>query len=163
MIKKIALLLLFILVIIQFIHPEKNQSSGPFPSEISSRYSVPQPVQEILKKSCYDCHSNQTAYPWYNNIQPVAWWLKKHVDDGKAELNFQEFASYPPKKARHKLKEIMEQVNEGEMPLQSYTIIHQISKLDASQINLVSVWAKGLILEINTVNNLPPEEEKKRP
>jgi hypothetical protein len=161
MIKKILYALLILLVIIQFFRPEKNIQAGPFANDITTKYPVPAPVAEVLKTSCYDCHSNNTAYPWYNNFQPVAWWLKNHVDEGKREINFNEFASYEPKKARRKLHEVAEQVEEGEMPLQSYTIIHKNAILDAGQKKLVADWAKGLRDSITTANGLPTLEAER--
>jgi hypothetical protein len=161
MLKKILYVLLGGLVLIQFFHPEKNISAGPFPNDITTKYSVPANVQDVLKRSCYDCHSNNTAYPWYNNIQPVAWWLKNHVDDGKGEINFNEFASYEPKKARRKLNEVAEQVEKGEMPLGSYTIIHKDAFLDEGQKKLVADWAKALRDTITAVNALPSLEAER--
>lgn len=107
MIKKIFIVLLIAFIVIQFIHPAKNQSGGDQPNAIAKAYPVPHEVADILKVSCNDCHSNNTAYPWYNNLQPVAWWLKSHVDDGKKEVNFDEFASYPPKRVQRKMLEII--------------------------------------------------------
>jgi hypothetical protein len=158
--KKILYALLIVLVVIQFIRPEKNLSSGPYPNDITTKYAVPAPVLDIVKRSCYDCHSNNTSYPWYNNIQPVASWMGHHVNEGKGEFNFNEFASYPAKKARHKLEELADEVNEGGMPMSSYTWIHKDAILDAGQKKLVSDWAQQLAQEIATANNLPAEEKR---
>jgi hypothetical protein len=159
MIKKIAYVLLAALVIIQFFRPARNISTAKSPNDISNKYAVPASVQEILNTSCYDCHSNNTVYPWYANIQPVAWWLADHVNEGKKELNFSEFITYSPKKAHHKLEEVIEMVKEGEMPLQSYTIIHQNAKLSDAQKLEISNWADGLMKEIALANNLSPEKK----
>ncbi|MGE5107263.1 MAG: heme-binding domain-containing protein [Sphingobacteriales bacterium] len=161
MIKKILIVLLIALVVIQFFHPAKNQSGGDQPNAIAKAYPVPQDVADILKVSCNDCHSSNTAYPWYNNVQPVAWWLKNHVDDGKKELNFDEFASYTPKRARKKMNEIIEQIKEGEMPLNSYLWIHRNAKLSDAQKQTVLNWAQQLRDSIALKNKLPPLEEKK--
>jgi len=159
MVKKIAMGLLVALVIIQFFKPARNISSEKSPNDITNKYAVPASVQEILKTSCYDCHSNNTVYPWYANIQPVAWWLADHVNEGKNELNFSEFLTYSPKKAHHKLEEVNEMVKEGEMPLQSYTIIHQNAKLSEPQKLEIATWADGLMKEIALANNLQPEKK----
>jgi len=159
MIKKIAYVLLAALVIIQFFRPARNISTEKSPNDITNKYAVPSSVQEILKTSCYDCHSNNTVYPWYANIQPVAWWLADHVNEGKRELNFAEFSTYSPKKAHHKLEEVIEQTKEGEMPLQSYTIIHQNTKLSDAQKLEIANWADGLRKEIALANNLQPEKK----
>ncbi|WP_020596646.1 heme-binding domain-containing protein [Spirosoma panaciterrae] len=144
MVRKILIALLVILVLIQFFRPEKNQASGMSPNDITTKYAVPANVQTVLKRSCYDCHSNNTTYPWYNNIQPVAWWLSHHIDEGKRELNFSEFATYQPKRARHKLDEIEEVVNEGSMPIGSYLWIHGDAKVTPEDAKLLADWAKGL-------------------
>lgn len=90
---------------------------------------VPKQVEGIIKTSCYDCHSNNTDYPWYNKVQPVAWFLKNHVAHGMEELNFNEWADYSDRRKNSKLKSIINQMKEGEMPLSSYTIIHREAKL----------------------------------
>lgn len=154
MVKKIAFVLLAGLVIIQFFRPARNVSTAATPNDISNKYAVPANVQEILRSSCYDCHSNNTSYPWYANIQPVTWWLQDHVAEGKGELNFNEFLSYTPKKAHHKLEEVIEQLQEGEMPLKSYTVIHRNAIVDAGKSKILSDWAKGLMTEIAVTNNL---------
>jgi len=140
--RKILLALIALLVIIQFFQPGKNIAVGPFANDISTKFSVPAEVKQVLDKSCNDCHSNNTRYPWYSKIQPVGWWLQNHVNEGKHELNFNEFASYPAKKQDHKLEELVETVNEGEMPLTSYTLIHTEAKLSAQEKQLLINWAK---------------------
>src|SRR5678816_163713 len=125
MLKKILLILLLILVVIQFIRPQKNIHPGSQASTISTIYTVPANVDSILVRACNDCHSNNTRYPWYNNIQPVTWYLNNHVIEGKEELNFDEFATYRISRQYHKLEEIKEQIEKDEMPLSSYTLIHR--------------------------------------
>jgi len=142
--KKIGLGLIAVLVIIQFIRPTRNISTAESPNEISKYYAVPADIHAALKKSCYDCHSNNTVYPWYTNIQPVGWWLQSHVNDGRKELDFSEFGTYPEKKAKHKFEEIQEMVNEGEMPLASYTLIHRDAILTREQSSAITAWAGAL-------------------
>ena len=147
-VKKILIGLLLLLVLIQFFHPAKNINTGPMPQDIAAVYPMPDSVHRILQTSCYDCHSNNTAYPWYNNIQPVAWWLNDHVEEGKRELNFSEFGTFKTKRKLKKLKEIVSEVEEGEMPLSSYTIIHTNAVLSAREKELIIQWAKGLTQQI---------------
>jgi hypothetical protein len=149
MLRKIFLGLIAVLVVIQFIRPAKNQS-GDSAKDITTAYAVPDNVQAILKQACYDCHSNYTTYPWYSNIQPVAWWLQHHVDEGKQHLNFSEFAGYAPKKQAHKMEETWEMVEKGEMPLNSYTWIHSNARLSKEQATLLINWAKGLQQQIES-------------
>lgn len=159
--KKILLTLLAILIIIQFIRPARNVSNTVPATDITKVYSVPGNVQQILKVSCNDCHSSNTIYPWYTNIQPVGWWMQKHVNDGKKELNFSEFGSYTPKRQAHKLEEVGEQVKGGHMPINSYLWVHTDAKLSDEQKMAVVEWAEGLRAQIIKANNLPAEEEKR--
>jgi hypothetical protein len=145
MVRKILLGLLVVLVLIQFIRPEKNTSTTtPSPNAVGSKYPVPENVQQILTYSCYDCHSNNTKYPWYTNIQPVGMWLQGHVNDGKRHLNFDEFATYAEKKAKHKFEEIEEAARDGWMPLDSYVLIHGDTRLNPEQAKVIAEWAASL-------------------
>ena len=147
MVRTILIIVLIVLVVIQFFRPAKNQSRDEGKS-ITTVYPVPANIQPLLKDGCYDCHSNYTSYPWYDRIQPVAWWLQHHVNEGKKELNFSEFASYTPKKQAHKLKEVAELVHKDAMPLQSYTWMHPKARLTNDQKQLIINWAKGLQAQI---------------
>lgn len=142
-VKKILLFLAAVLVIIQFIRPEKN-ISGNIDQDISKQYAVNTEVQAILKKACYDCHSNTTVYPWYAGIQPAAWWLADHVNEGKGELNFNAFLAYPLYRQFHKMEEVAEVLEEGEMPLSSYTLIHRNAILSEAEKNLLMQWSRNV-------------------
>lgn len=144
MLKKILLVLLAGLIIIQFIRPAQNVSAIPSENDIRLHYAVPSDVLSILKRACYDCHSNNTNYPWYAQIQPLGWWLADHIEEGKDELNFSEFATYSPKKADHKLEETVEMVLEGEMPLESYTLVHKDAVLTKNEQDILVDWAQNL-------------------
>lgn len=144
MVRKIALLLAALLVLIQFIRPEKNANPELSTADISQVYAMPAAVKNILVQSCYDCHSNHTRYPWYAHIQPVAWWLNSHIQEGKEHLNFSEFGTYPAKKANHKLEEVEEAVTDGWMPLDSYLWVHRDARLTADQAQAVADWAREL-------------------
>jgi hypothetical protein len=158
--KKLFLALLFLFIVIQFFRPQKNISTVISANDITAKYTVPADVQTILKTSCYDCHSNNTAYPWYNNIQPVAWWLKSHIDDGKRGLNFSEFASYRIGKQYRRLDDINKEIKEGGMPLSSYTLIHGNAKLSDEQKLAVANWANALR---DSIKAQYPEDSLKRP
>jgi hypothetical protein len=148
MVKKIILILLVVLVLIQFFRPEKNVSAEVITArDISKVHPVPQNVQDLLLKKCYDCHSNNTHYPWYVNVQPVGWWLAHHVDEGKGELNFSEFSTYEKKKADHKLEEVGEVIEEGSMPLTSYTLLHPETKISADDRKILTDWLATLPIE----------------
>ncbi len=141
--KKIAIALLVVLVIIQFFHPAKNQSSEVLPTDISKVYgAIPDDVNGILKKACNDCHSNYTEYPWYNNIQPVAWWLNNHVNEGKWHLNFSNFASGRIAFQYKRLQDCIDEVKEGDMPLNSYLWIHTDAKLTEEEKQKLYAWCQ---------------------
>lgn len=135
--KKVLKIILIILVIafivIQFIKPSKNTNAEIAANQITAVQQVPENVQQILKVSCNDCHSNTTRYPWYSKIQPVAWFLNDHIVEGKRELNFSTFATYPPYRRYKKFKEINREVKDGDMPLFSYTLLHRDAVLSADQ------------------------------
>ncbi len=140
--KKILLGLALILIVIQFIKPTRNTSEGTQRNSITTVFATPAEVQQLLKVSCNDCHSNNTIYPWYANVQPVAWWLQHHVNEGKGELNFDEFATYSPRRQHHKLEEMVEMIDKNEMPLGSYTWIHKDAILNENQKQLLINWTK---------------------
>lgn len=144
MIKKISIALLVILVLIQFIPVEKNDS-GDQQFNISNNYEIPGNVQTILKNACNDCHSNQTEYPWYSKIQPVGFWLNNHIQDGKRHLNFSEFTNRPLAYQNHKLEETIEMVEQNEMPIPSYTYmgLHPEANLTEGEKQEIIDWAKS--------------------
>ena len=133
---------------IQFIDVKKNISQDQSANAIENYYNVPPKVKSILKTSCYDCHSNNTIYPSYSKLQPVKQWLADHVNSGKRHLNFDEFNSYSREKKLEKLDEIVETVKEGEMPLASYTVIHQDAKLSASDQAEIEKWINEIKKEV---------------
>ena len=116
MIKRILLFLLAAFVVIQFIHPKPNKAKGDQPYYIGNSFPVPDDVKSILSKACNDCHSNNTRYPWYSNIQPVDWWLTNHIKEGKAHLNFDVYTNRNLRYQYHKMEELVDIVKEGEMP-----------------------------------------------
>ena len=138
--KNILTVLLLLFIGIQFIDIKKNISQDQSANAIGNHYNVPPKIQSILKTSCYDCHSNNTSYPWYSKIQPVKWWLADHVNSGKRHLNFDEFNYYSREKKLEKLDEIVKTIKEGEMPLTSYTVIHQDAKLSALDVSEIKKW-----------------------
>ena len=136
-IKIIALVFLVVLVGIQFVPTNRNQREVVPKSDFMLVNNVPKDVQDKLKVSCYDCHSNNTEYPWYNRIQPVAWFLENHIREGKSELNFNEWGELSDRRKNSKLRSIISQIEDDEMPLDSYTFIHwdaKFSELEKKEI-----------------------------
>jgi hypothetical protein len=146
--KKVGWVLLVAIVVIQFFHPSKNNSAAKPVNHISTAFVFPDEIENTIKTSCYDCHSNNTNYPWYAKVQPVDWWLNSHVKEGKQELNFDEFASYSLRRQFRKFKEIKKQVDEGEMPLPSYLIIHRYATLSPEQKQSLLNWSETRMQEM---------------
>jgi uncharacterized membrane protein len=144
LLKKIGLALVVILVVLQAFKPEKNVSED-HSKNITNLYPVSKDVDAILVKACNDCHSNNTKYPWYACVQPLAWWINDHVIDGKKHFNLDDFASYKLSKQYDIMEEVIEQVNEGEMPLTSYRLIHNEAKLTQEERAVLSSWAQSVL------------------
>lgn len=142
--KRILLVLLVALIAIQFVRPAKNESTDKS-KHISTLYAVPADVNTILTKACNDCHTNNTLYPWYASVQPVTWWLDDHIKEGKSHLNFDDYSTYSLRKQYHKMEEVIEQVKEKEMPLNSYTWVHRDAKLSDEERVALTTWAQTVM------------------
>lgn len=148
---KIFLVLFLVFVFIQFVRPERNiKQVGEW--DITNHFYIPTDVKSMLKTSCYDCHSNNTSYPWYVNIQPIGWLLEYHVKDGKADLNFDEFGIYTKRMRLSKLKSIVSQIKDGEMPLYSYTLLNKDAKLSKMKKKLIIDWTNKTIDSLEEEN-----------
>ena len=145
MLRKILLFLLAAFIIIQFIHPKTNKSDAMQPNYIGNVYAIPENVKSILTKACTDCHSNNTRYPWYANIQPVDWWMNGHIKDGKKGMNLDEYTNKRLRYQYHKMEDLIEQVKKGDMPLNSYTWIHKDAILSQSEKNTLMDWANAVM------------------
>ena len=151
MIKKILFSLLLILLLLQIFRPKQdNIAKIASPANINNSFTVPADIDQNLKQSCYDCHSNKTTYPWYYQVQPVGWWLDDHIKEGKKELNFDEFGTYSLRRQYKKLEEIGEMVDKEEMPLTSYTLIHQNAKISLEQKRQMVSWTDQLLNEMRS-------------
>jgi hypothetical protein len=140
-VKKIFVLGLIIFLLMQFYQPARNLDYGRvLPTHFKKVYAVPSNVKNILQTSCYDCHSNNTEYPWYSYVQPVRMFLDNHINEGKDNLNFSEFGNYSRRKQLSKLDEIVKQIKSDEMPLSSYTLIHRNAVLSTAQKKEVIDW-----------------------
>lgn len=138
--KKVLIGLLLVLVAIQFVRPARNDGERTSGASFVAVMKPPVEVAAVLERSCYDCHSNRTYYPWYAQVQPVGWWLASHVRKGKAALNFTEFGNYSQRRQVNKLKGMEGSIKADAMPLPSYTWIHRNAKLDNGQKQIVLDW-----------------------
>lgn len=141
---KILLGILIIFVLIQLIPQSVNKSSQSLPTDFIKVYSVPRQVQSIFEDACYDCHSNNTRYPWYSKIQPFRIWLDGHIKTGKEELNFSEFGSYSSRRQYNKLNSIAESVKKRTMPLRSYEWMHSEARLNDNQKKMIIKWVNDI-------------------
>ncbi|MEO9967000.1 MAG: heme-binding domain-containing protein [Reichenbachiella sp.] len=141
---KIIAGLVAILVIIQFFGIDKENPSYQAENDFIAITNPPEEIAKIIKTSCYDCHSYHTKYPWYTNVAPLSWWIGDHIEEGREHFNLSEWGNYSEKKALHKLEEFYEEVEEGEMPLSSYTIIHGEASLSEEQVEMLVAWVKSL-------------------
>ena len=133
----IIILIIVILIGIQFVPIDKT--NPPVTGEIKA----PAEVMEILKVSCYDCHSNETIWPWYSNIAPGSWLVVYDVDEGREHINFSEWQSYSDEDKAENIEEIWEEIEEGEMPLWYYLIIQKEAKLSEDQKETIKKWVEA--------------------
>jgi len=142
--RRFFLLFAALFALAQFIRPD---ITAPTADPALDLISITQPKAEVaslLRTACYDCHSNETKYPWYDRITPVNWWVQHHVDEGREECNLSRWGELPEKKRKHFAEEAVELVKKGEMPLPSYTLMHGDAKLSEAQKLLLSEFFLGL-------------------
>ena len=152
--KKILVALILLFIIAQFFSPNKNQSGLYAINKFLVETKAPMEVQKILTQACFDCHSDQTTYPWYNSITPVNYWLNSHVNGGKSHLDVSKWSTYSVKRKAHKLEELIEEVEEGEMPLASYKWTHASADLTNDQIEALIHWAQREIFNYGLVKSI---------
>ena len=144
--KKRLIGIFLVLILIQLIRPERNDSNNEL-NGISSAMHVPENVKQIIKTSCADCHSNNTKYPWYSEIAPISWYLAYHVNEGKEHLNFSEWMAYNKDQKNHILKDLDEKLTAHEMPLKSYLIVHKDAVMTKNQYDILLNWVKTISSE----------------
>jgi len=142
--KKLGIVLVIAFIIMQFFRPDKNNDGYESFSDFEKETKVSHEVLSILKKNCFDCHTNQTRYPWYAEVAPVSYWLNDHIIHGKKHFNMSEWNSYSVKKKSKKMDELIEEIEEGEMPLNSYTWIH--GSITKEEKEILVQWATMTIL-----------------
>jgi hypothetical protein len=141
--KKILFILLGLVLAIQLIRPDTSTPAVDPSQDFMQVLQPPTEVATILKTACYDCHSYETRYPWYNQIVPVSWWLANHVREGREHLNFSTFAAISPGDQAEVLEEAVEEIQKGKMPMDSYTWTHADARLSAEQKNVLVAWLKN--------------------
>lgn len=139
-----VLLILFAVAFIgaQAIRPVRDNPPVNESQTIFATGNVPPDVKAIIDRSCNDCHTNTVRWPWYSMIAPMSWLVAEDVEEGREELNFSTWAAYPPKRQDHKLEEICEQIEKGEMPLKNYLYLHPGAKLSGADRQRLCQWTK---------------------
>ncbi len=152
---KILLLILVIgFIVIQFINrPDKTILSETTPDDITKHTQVPENVKDILKRSCYDCHSGHTNWPWYSHVAPVSWLVADDVVKGRKKLNFSEWAKMQDTKKEARLNEMCEQTRSGEMPLPNYLIIHKEAELSQADKDALCKWVEDEMKKLEESNS----------
>ncbi len=159
--KILCVLLLAAFVLVQFVRPPRNATTQPPPGPITQAFVVPDSVQMILRRSCYDCHSNNTVYPWYASVEPVGWWLDGHIQNGKRHVNYDEYASYRPLRQFIRFRDLINQIKRDEMPMPSYLLIHRYAILTPREKSLLIDWSTAMMDSMKT--KYPPDSLKFRP
>ena len=142
--KLVFLIVVVIFVVIQVIRPDFTNPPVDPKHTIQSLVTVPSNIDSTLRRACYDCHSYETRMPWYAQIAPVSWWLKGHINDGRKELNFSEFATYTKKRQLRKLDEACDEVKKGDMPLKTYVPMHPAAKLTDADRQMLCAWFQSV-------------------
>ncbi|MDF1576013.1 MAG: heme-binding domain-containing protein [Bacteroidales bacterium] len=140
--------LIVLLVVLQFFRPELNQKAFEPEKDLLSVVSAPENIATLLRNACYDCHSNQTAYPWYQKISPVSWYLNGHINRGKADLNFSEYGTMGKADRIGLLVKTCEVVEAGSMPLPSYQILHREARLKKKDLDILCNWTEEEALKV---------------
>ena len=140
----IVVFLIVVLVGIQWIPPTLNKSKALNENDLFLNYSVPKGIELKIKSACYDCHSNNTFYPWYADFQPFRLIIDKHVVQGKKELNFNEFMLYSNRRKRSKLNSVINQIENKEMPLSSYQLLHSNARINEQEMIDMISWLKKI-------------------
>jgi hypothetical protein len=138
----VSVIVFGLFLIIQFVRPAKTNPATDESLSLQSRVQVDPKVAAILDRSCADCHSNKTRWPWYSNVAPVSWFVIGHVNDGRRDLNFSEWGNDDQRRQSARLRQMCDLVSSGAMPLSSYTPLHPGSKLTAADMKTLCDWTR---------------------
>jgi hypothetical protein len=141
MLKRIVLGFALVFAGLQLFRPDRTNPPLDAAQSVQSAAAVPPEVGAVLKRSCYDCHSNETRWPWYSGVAPMAWGVANHVKEGRAELNFSDWGTYPVRKRVALLEKMCDEVREGQMPLKQYLWLHRDATLSEADWKSVCDWS----------------------
>lgn len=139
--KRAGLITAVLILLMQVVQPSlQNPTAAPERNAFATN-PPPAKVATLLRAACYDCHSNETKYPWYSQVSPVSWWLVQHIKDGRRHLNFSDWPHDNPRKARSRWQNVRDEIEGGGMPLKSYTLIHRDAILSEADRKELAAWA----------------------
>ena len=141
--KFFVILLALVFACVQFVRPARVNPPEVAGRGVEEHLRITPPVQEILNRSCMDCHSNRTEWPWYSNVAPASWLVIDHVNHGRTHLNFSEWARLEREEAGGMLGSICKEAQGGSMPMPSYTLLHRSAKLSDSDVRMLCDWARA--------------------
>jgi hypothetical protein len=149
---KIILGVILVFAVMQLFRIEKVEYEEPTENGITMYESPSKQVTQLLDETCLNCHSNQITYPWYSEIAPVSWWIADHIEEGREHLNFSEWGQYSAAKKEHKAEESWEEIEEKEMPLESYVVAHSEADLTAEEREILIKYFKSLQAKYNNAS-----------
>ena len=138
--KLIAVALAVVFAAAQFVRPERRNPPVASGASVEERAGLTPEARAVLERSCMDCHSNRTRWPWYSNVSPVSWWVTDHVNHGRRHLNFSEWGKYGHEETDALLDDICKTATSGFMPLGSYTIVHRGARLSQEDVKTLCDW-----------------------
>jgi hypothetical protein len=146
--KILIIILVVAFIAVQVIPNKMPENAAAGKDDLIRSGILPESISSMIRTSCYDCHSNQTAYPWYSKVAPASWLLAKDVREGREDLNFSEWGSYSKRHQIGKLRKIKEEISSGDMPLKNYLLIHRNAKLSPEQKEDLARWTEDMTKEI---------------
>ena len=147
-VRRVLVALLAVLIVMQFIQPDKTNPESPAEADFLAVHNVDGEVGGLIKRACYDCHSNQTVYPWYSRISPLSWYLNKHIEEGKEGLNFSEYGQLEKADKIGALADFYDVLDAGTMPLQSYMLLHKQARLSLEDSEALRSWSEKEALKV---------------
>lgn len=161
--KKIIKIIIFVLilafVVIQFFRPERTTTEVYGENHITKQMDVPDNVHRILKRSCFDCHSDHTIWPWYTNVAPASWLVAKDVRGGRAKMNFSEWGKISESKRESRLESICEEINDDEMPLKEYLLLHNDARLSPEEKDILCAWVEAELKKIENRGQIEHDDD----
>jgi acyl-CoA reductase-like NAD-dependent aldehyde dehydrogenase len=140
-IRRVALVLMLVGAAAQLVRPARTNPSVNPAHTVEAAGRVPPQIASVLRRSCFDCHSNETRWPWYSEVVPMSWGVANHVREGRAAMNFSEWGTYPARKRFALLEKLCDEVREGQMPLASYLWLHRDARLSEAEWKAVCDWS----------------------